>query len=78
MKLKCLSSGSIGNCYLLECNNEILILDCGISIKDKDLGIDWHIPIEEAILSEKDLKHACLEDFDTPFDYNTNLYPEFE
>jgi dTDP-4-dehydrorhamnose 3,5-epimerase len=52
--------------------------DCGISIKDKDLGIDWHIPIEEAILSEKDLKHACLKDFDTPFDYNTNLYPEFE
>ena len=52
--------------------------DCGISIKDKDLGIDWHIPIEEAILSKKDLKHACLKDFDTPFDYNTNLYPEFE
>ena len=52
--------------------------DCGISIKDKDLGIDWHIPIEKAILSDKDLKHACLKDFDTPFDYNTNLYPEFE
>ena len=52
--------------------------DCGISIKDEELGIDWHIPIENAILSEKDLKHACLKDFDTPFDYNTNLYPEFE
>ena len=52
--------------------------DCGISIKDEELGIDWHIPIENAILSEKDLKHACLKEFDTPFDYNTNLYPEFE
>ena len=52
--------------------------DCGISIKDEELGIDWHIPIESAILSDKDLKHACLKDFDTPFDYNTNLYPEFE
>ena len=52
--------------------------DCGISIKDEGLGIDWHIPIENAILSEKDLKHACLKEFDTPFDYNTNLYPEFE
>ena len=52
--------------------------DCGISIKDEELGIDWHIPIENAILSDKDLKHACLKDFDTPFDYNTNLYPEFE
>ena len=52
--------------------------DCGISIKDEGLGIDWHIPIENAILSENDLKHACLKEFDTPFDYNTNLYPEFE
>ncbi len=52
--------------------------DYGINIKDDDLGIDWLIPIEKAILSEKDLKHACLKDFDTPFDYNTNLYPEFE
>lgn len=52
--------------------------DYGINIKDDDLGIDWLIPIEKAILSDKDLKHACLKDFDTPFDYNTNLYPEFE
>ena len=34
--------------------------------------------MENAILSEKDIKHICLEDFDSPFDYNVNLYPEFE
>ena len=34
--------------------------DGGISIKDESLGIDWGISIEDAILSEKDLKHLCL------------------
>ena len=52
--------------------------DGGINIKDNALGIDWQIPMEKAILSEKDLKHVSLKDFDSPFDYNANLYPEFE
>ena len=52
--------------------------DGGINIKDDALGIDWQIPMEKAILSEKDLKHISLKDFDSPFDYNVNLYPEFE
>ena len=41
--------------------------DGGISILDDSLGIDWIIPIEKAILSEKDTKHAFLKDFDSPF-----------
>lgn len=52
--------------------------DGGISIKDESLSIDWQIPMEQAILSEKDIKHLCLKDFDSPFNYNDNLYPEFE
>ena len=52
--------------------------DGGISIKDDSLGIDWQIPTENAILSEKDINHLCLKDFDSPFDYSLNLYPEFE
>ena len=51
--------------------------DGGINIKDVSLGIDWRIPVEKAILSEKDLKHACLKDFETPFSIDMNLYPEF-
>ena len=51
--------------------------DGGLSIKDSSLGIDWQIPTESAILSDKDIKHPCLKDLDSPFDYNTNLYPEF-
>ena len=41
--------------------------DGGISILDDSLEIDWRIPMEKAILSEKDTKHALLKDFDSPF-----------
>ncbi len=48
--------------------------DGGISIKDESLGIDWHIPTDKALLSEKDLKHQCLKDFDSPFSIDVELY----
>ena len=47
--------------------------DGGISILDDSLGIDWRIPTEHAILSEKDTKHPLLKDFDSPFDIHVNL-----
>lgn len=52
--------------------------DGGISIKDDSLGIDWRIPVEKALLSEKDTKHALLKDFDSPFSIDMDLYPEFK
>ncbi len=48
--------------------------DGGISILDNSLGIDWKIPTDKALLSEKDTKHALLKDFDSPFDINVSLY----
>ena len=48
--------------------------DGGIQLRDESLGIDWKIPVAEAILSEKDLKHPLLKDYDSPFDYTINLY----
>ena len=48
--------------------------DAGIQLMDEELGIDWQIPMEQAILSDKDLKHLCLKDFDSPFDINVKLY----
>lgn len=50
--------------------------DGGISILDDTLGIDWRIPTDKAILSEKDTKHACLKDFDSPFSITEDLYKE--
>ncbi len=41
--------------------------DGGINILDENIGINWLIPKEEAILSEKDTKHPFFKDFITPF-----------
>ncbi|MDE6235814.1 MAG: dTDP-4-dehydrorhamnose 3,5-epimerase [Muribaculaceae bacterium] len=43
--------------------------DGGISIEDNSLGIDWKLPLDKIILSEKDKNHPMLKDFDSPFDY---------
>lgn len=48
--------------------------DAGISILDDNLGIDWKIPTDKALLSEKDTKHPLLVDYDSPFDINVSLY----
>lgn len=48
--------------------------DAGISILDEELKIDWHIPIADAILSEKDLKHPKLSEIPTDFVFGENLY----
>ena len=48
--------------------------DGGISILDDSLGIDWRIPTEKALLSDKDTKHALLKDFDSPYDIKIDLY----
>ena len=44
--------------------------DDGISILDQSLGINWRIPVDCAILSEKDTKHQLLKDYNSPFEYN--------
>lgn len=48
--------------------------DGGISIQDESLGIDWLIDPTKAILSEKDLNHSVLAEFDSPFDFNIDQY----
>lgn len=44
--------------------------DGGISILDETLGIDWRIPMEKAILSDKDTRHCMLCEFESPFTYH--------
>ena len=44
MKLKCIATGSTGNCYLLTSGSgETLIIDCGIPINEIKKGLDWNI-----------------------------------
>ena len=41
--------------------------DGGINILDDSLDIDWRIPKDKVLLSEKDTKHPILVDFNSPF-----------
>ena len=41
---------------------------------DSDLNINWRIPNNQNILSEKDKNHEKLKDSSWLFDYNTNIY----
>lgn len=41
---------------------------------DSDLNINWRIPTNQIILSEKDKHHEKLKDASWLFDYNANLY----
>ena len=41
---------------------------------DPDLGIDWRVPANEIVLSEKDNHHELLKDASWLFNYNESLY----
>lgn len=43
--------------------------ECGLDLLDPVLGIDWKMPIQDAVLSDKDRKWKSFADFDTPFEY---------
>ena len=41
---------------------------------DPDLGINWRIPSDKILLSEKDKRHPRLKDAEWLFDYSEDLY----
>ena len=41
----------------------------GIALFDKEIGIDWQIPEEKAVISSKDSVRKCLNLFNSPFEY---------
>ncbi len=40
-----------------------------IAWNDPDLAIDWNIPMNQVLLSEKDMHHPLLREFESPFNY---------
>lgn len=60
MQLKCLASGSSGNCYLLQADNgETLVLDCGIGIKEIKKGLNWNVKdVVGAICTHRHQDHS--------------------
>ena len=50
------------NYYAPEC-------DRAIRFDDPDIGVDWGISADQAVLSEKDKSAPFLKDFDSPFTF---------
>jgi dTDP-4-dehydrorhamnose 3,5-epimerase len=44
-----------------------------VRFDDPDIGIDWHIGSQQAVLSDKDTIAPLLKDFDSPFTYEAAL-----
>ncbi|MBQ0076203.1 MAG: dTDP-4-dehydrorhamnose 3,5-epimerase [Bacteroidales bacterium] len=41
--------------------------DGGLLLSDPTLNIDWQVPTQQRIISDKDTKHPLLKDLDNPF-----------
>ncbi|EJL66921.1 MBL fold metallo-hydrolase [Flavobacterium sp. CF136] len=59
MKLKVISTGSIGNAYILENENEVLLIECGVNIMDikKALNFDFS-KVVGCLVSHEHQDHA--------------------
>ena len=61
--------------FLYKCDNFYAPESEGaIAWDDPDLGIDWGIPAEDIILSDKDRNHPRLKDAEDLFDYSVDCY----
>ena len=43
--------------------------DGGIAFDDSAIGIEWPMPVDKLVLSEKDIQHPTLAELDNPFIY---------
>lgn len=81
MRLTVLNSGSDGNGYLLECNDEILILECGVPLMDAKIALNFDLSkIVGCYCSHKHSDHAKYRkdyellgvEFVAPYDSDKN------
>lgn len=57
----------VDNFYSPEC-------DRGLAFDDEALTIDWQLPTESLLLSDKDKKQISLAELENCFEYKTNYY----
>ena len=58
------------NFYAPECEG-------ALAWDDPDLVIDWRIPMDKVVLSEKDKRHPKLRNIDSPFDYSIDCFYKY-
>ena len=66
MKIKCLGSGSSGNCYLLLSDTETLILDCGLPIMEIKKGLNFDLSkVHGCVVTHTHVDHSkSVKDFE--------------
>lgn len=47
-----------------------------IAWNDPEIGIDWHLPAEDVLLSAKDAAHPMLKEAEDLFDYKVDYYAD--
>lgn len=81
--MKVLSSGSIGNCYILENDTEALVLDAGVKFSEVMKAVDYNIlKIQGALVTHSHLDHAkYIKDFENngipvykPYEHFEKMY----
>lgn len=50
--------------------------DRGLAFNDPNLGVDWQLPMDELLLSDKDQKQPTLSQLSDGFEYGVNYYTE--
>lgn len=59
MELKIISSGSVGNAYILENENSALLIECGVKVDEINKAINFNtLKIKGAIVSHAHLDHS--------------------
>lgn len=59
MRLKVLGSSSAGNCYILENEQDALLIECGVNMKEIKKGLDFNLAkVSGCIISHEDGDHS--------------------
>ncbi len=59
MKFTCISSGSVGNCYLMDSGTQVLILELGVNFKDIKVALDFNLSkVCGALVTHEHLDHC--------------------
>jgi ribonuclease J len=53
--------GEVGmNCMMVECGDDVIVIDCGVMFPEEDVGVDVVHPLFDQLLEKRDRVHALV------------------